>query len=93
MEGIVIKGVNKRIIEIQNIDDGYFERAILIVSEEFTKLPQRELCKKGKEYVDNIMCYGIKKSNKQKNKRILFFKVIAGLIATAGLCVLTVLII
>ena len=51
---ILLKGVNKRVIEINNPDGEYFERAILFVKPEKNETPPEKLSQLAKRYVDNV---------------------------------------
>lgn len=51
---ILLKGVNKRVIEINNPDGEYFERAILFVKPEKNETPPEKLSQLAKSYVDNV---------------------------------------
>lgn len=66
----MVKGVNKNIIEVHDISNEFFEKAILFVKPEYALFDNEKLFKEAKRYVNNAdlnrRC-GVK-SNKGKKK-------------------------
>ncbi|MBZ4670608.1 MAG: hypothetical protein JG769_912 [Oscillospiraceae bacterium] len=50
----MIKGVNKRIVEINNTQNEYFEKAILYIKPEKSSMPQRELSEEAINYLNSL---------------------------------------
>lgn len=50
----MLRGVNKRVIEITSTDSDYFERVILIVKKEHVTMKTALLDKKAQLYVDSL---------------------------------------
>lgn len=50
----MIKGVNKRIVEINNTDNEYFDKAILFVSSDVGEIPPAKLSEYAGNYLDKI---------------------------------------
>ena len=50
----MLKGVNKKVVEVVNLDNEYFERAILFVKAEKRDRDELTLKQKAREYVDSI---------------------------------------
>ncbi len=82
----MLKGVNKRVIEINNPDGEYFERAILFVKPEKFETPPEKLSQLAKSYVDNV------DEKRPERKRIIIAVVsvlmISAVIATLALIIL-----
>ncbi len=47
----MVKGVNKSVIEMNCTDNGYFERAILFVSPEYSHLSQKRISAEAEKFV------------------------------------------
>ena len=60
---VMIKGVNRQIIEITDISSQYYERALLIVKPEFSYVNKTKLEKEARDFLGNV---GIKCGNKKK---------------------------
>ena len=58
--GNMIKGVNKMIVEINNTESEYFDKAILFVSPQMQHLPNKIINKEGKAFINK---FGAVKSN------------------------------
>lgn len=71
----MIKGVNKHIVEINNPQNDYFEKAILYVRSEKLTIPPKELSDEARNYLDSL---GFKK------KRLNWYKILLGITALAG---------
>lgn len=50
----MIKGVNKRVVEITSTDNEYFERAVLYIRPDKLDLPSARLEEEAREYVGRI---------------------------------------
>ena len=86
----MVKGVNKNIIEVHDISNEFFEKAILFVKPEYALFDNEKLFKEAKKYVNNAdlnrRC-GVK-SNKKKKSQTLYKFAYSGAAAmvTAVLC-------
>ena len=77
----MIKGVNKHIVEINNPQNDYFEKAILYVRSEKLTIPPKELSDEALNYLNSL---GFKK------KRINWSKIMLAATGLAGLSVAVV---
>lgn len=79
----MIKGVNKRVIEINNPDSIYFEKAIFYLKPNVRELPSAVTEKEINRFVSELglECYGFKKS---QNTAKIFFTILL-LLAVGGL--------
>lgn len=69
----MIKGVNKKIIEINDTDNIYFEKAILYIRPKMSDIPQNHLIKEANFYLEkNIPDGQHLDSSLNKVKKILF---------------------
>lgn len=50
----MIRGAKKQIIEVLNTENEYFEKAILVVSAEYSELNKGKLDKYAKQYISDI---------------------------------------
>ena len=50
----MVKGVYKRVVEVNEMENDYFERAILVVRPEKNKYSEEKLKSKADEYVKNL---------------------------------------
>ncbi|MEE1279544.1 MAG: hypothetical protein UHH95_01785 [Oscillospiraceae bacterium] len=50
----MIRGVKKQIIEVLNTENEYFERAILVVSDEYSEYERSKLDRRAREYVSSL---------------------------------------
>lgn len=50
----MIRGVKKQIIEVLNTENEYFERAILVVSDEYSEYERSKLDRRAREYVSTL---------------------------------------
>lgn len=50
----MIKGVNKRVVEITSTDNEYFEKAVLYVKADKLNLPSARLEEEAREYIGKI---------------------------------------
>ena len=58
----MLRGVNKRIIEINNVEGGYFDRVLFFVNDEKRSTPDSELNKQAEKYVSDSCSLKYKKS-------------------------------
>lgn len=63
----MIRGVNKKIIEVKNTNNDYFERAILFVKEPKKDVPQKLLEKKADSYIVSLSSFSKEKSAAQNS--------------------------
>lgn len=68
----MIKGVNKRVVEITSTDHEYFEKAVLYVKAEKSGTPAERLGEEAREYLGRIVPV------KRKHEMPLVFKLAAG---------------
>lgn len=86
----MVKGVNKNIIEVHDISNEFFEKAILFVKPEYALFDNEKLFKEAKRYVNNAdlnrRC-GVK-SKRTKKPQLLYRFAYSGAAAmvTAVLC-------
>lgn len=67
----MIRGVNKQIIEINSIESGYFEKAILFVRPEHSNIGQDKLELKANQLLQSLQNSRFPISNRQtKNKAV-----------------------
>ena len=50
----MVKGVNKSVIEMNCLDGGYFERAILFVSPEYSHLSSKRIEVEAKKFISSL---------------------------------------
>ncbi len=93
----MVRGVNKTVIEINNTDSGYIERAILFINPEHSHLSNKRLKAEAKRYVDNLFENeeGTKRLEpdssvvRAKRKKTLLF--LCGLLVIAAAALITIL--
>lgn len=51
----MIKGVNKRVVEITGTDSEYFEKAVLYIKSDKSSLPAEKLNEEAREYLDRLV--------------------------------------
>ncbi len=83
----MIKGVNKRIVEINNTQNEYFEKAILYIKPEKSSLPQRELSEEAINYLNSL---GFKKKSFAWQKLLVALGITLVLSAVAVIILLIV---
>ena len=81
-EGIMIKGVNKRIVEINRTNDEYFDKAILFVSDGVGEVSPKQLSQHAENY--------LKKIGRRKNDTFKFF--FTAIISSSSTLLLTAII-
>lgn len=79
----MIKGVNRKIIEINNTNSKYFEKAILFVSDDFTGESDENLQQQAQIAVDFFAGKFSYKKTKNAKFKILFTSILSALIAGA----------
>ncbi len=62
----MIRGVKKQIIEVLNTDNEYFEKAILVVSDQYSEYERSKLDRRAKEYVSSLSWGTVSDVKKQK---------------------------
>lgn len=62
----MIRGVRKQIIEVLNTENEYFERAILVVSDEYSDCEKIKLDRHAREYISGISWGEISEAKKRK---------------------------
>ncbi len=65
----MIRGVKKQIIEVLNTENEYFEKAILVVSDEYNEYEKNKLNKRAREYVSGLS-WGMITDAKVKKRRL-----------------------
>ena len=50
----MVRGVKKQVIEVLNTENEFFERAILVVSEQYADWEKGRLDRKAKEYIGSV---------------------------------------
>ncbi len=93
----MVKGINRAVIEINDTDNPYIERAILFVNPEFIGADKQITDEKAKKYLAELTLPSYCKKNTQKRtevyKRRLKFIKLASLAAVLLLVVFAMLII
>ncbi len=64
----MIRGVKKQIIEVLNTENEYFEKAILIVSDEYAEYDRIKLKRRAQEFISDISIGYV--SNKKDSKKV-----------------------
>ena len=82
----MLKGVNKQIVEINNPNNEYFEKAILFVKAEKLYLPQEMLSNQAYKYLNTLG-----KPKKYNTGKIVFISVLLLFLAAAVIVTLTLL--
>lgn len=73
----MIRGAKKQIIEVLNTENEYFEKAILVVSAEYSELPRLKLDKYAREYISDINWSQIADENGRKKKSERVFRLLS----------------
>lgn len=76
----MLKGVNKRIVEINNTNNVYFEKAILYVRPDTPELSTKQLAKEA-EYYLNSLCPEISRDGKRFSKKTVITVAVAVFLA------------
>ncbi|MBE6857608.1 MAG: hypothetical protein IJO99_02230 [Ruminococcus sp.] len=84
----MLKGVNKRIIEINNPQSLYFEKAIFYLRPEVRELPAEIAQREVEKYIERT---GISQAERSKRKKIRgIIMAVSGIILAVALIYLTV---
>ncbi len=70
----MLRGVNKKIIEINNVDGGYFDRILFFVNDERRSEPDSVLNKQAEKYVSDSCMLKYKKSFFSKDTAKIIIK-------------------
>lgn len=81
----MLRGVNKKIIEINNVEGGYFDRVLFFVNEERKSEPDSVLSQKAEKFVSDTCSLKYKKSFFHGDKVKVFLKMAFS--AGAGLAI------
>lgn len=87
----MVKGVNKTIIEINNTGNAFFERAILFVDPDFSRMGEKKLHEEAVRFLGQVsegnagFGYLRKKTETKKKKRKILLMSVAGLIVLTAL--------
>lgn len=86
----MIRGVNKKIIEINNVEGGYFDRALFFVKEERRSEPDSVLSNQAEKYITDSCPLKYKKSffGSETAKILLKMAISAGAGLTVGILLL-----
>ena len=86
----MIRGVNKKIIEINNVEGGYFDRVLFFVKEEKRSEPDSVLNNQAENYISDSCSLKYKKSffSGETAKILLKMAISAGAGLTVGILLL-----
>ena len=86
----MIRGVNKKIIEINNVEGGYFDRVLFFVNEEKRSEPDSVLSHQAEKYVSDSCSLKYKKSflSSETPKVLLKMAISAGIGFAVGILLL-----
>ena len=86
----MIRGVNKKIIEINNVEGGYFDRVLFFVKEEKRSEPDSVLNNQAEKYISDSCSLKYKKSffSGETAKILLKMAISAGAGLTVGILLL-----
>lgn len=73
----MIRGAKKQIIEVLNTENEYFEKAILVVSAEYSDTSKAKLDKYAKQYISGINWSQIADEKGKKNKSDRLYKLLS----------------
>ena len=76
----MIKGINRQIIEVTEIGNAYYERALLVVKPEYASLENAKLEREAKKVLKELET----PSSIQKKNRVLYWTVRLGAAAVFG---------
>ena len=51
----MIKGVNKKVVEINNPRSIYFEKAVLYLKPNMSCMPEKLVCREAEEFIDDLV--------------------------------------
>ncbi len=86
----MIKGVNKRVVEITSTDHEYFEKAVLYVKADKSGLPAEKLGEEAQEYLGRIVPVGRKKVFSLAAKLLILSAMLLAVLLIIFLCVCSV---
>ena len=75
----MIRGAKKQIIEVLNTENEYFEKAILVVSAEYSELPKLKIDKYAKQYISDINWSQIADEKETRRRESLGKKLVSAL--------------
>lgn len=81
----MLRGVNKKIIEINNVEGGYFDRVLFFINEDKKSEPDSVLNTQAEKYVSESCGLKYKKSFSAGDSAKIIFKMIVS--AGAGLAI------
>ncbi|MBR5310045.1 MAG: hypothetical protein IKU42_02840 [Oscillospiraceae bacterium] len=86
----MLRGVNKKIIEINNVEGGYFDRVLFFVNEEKRSEPDSVLNNQAEKYVSDSCALKYKKSifSSETPKVLLKMAISAGIGLAVGILLL-----
>ena len=85
----MIKGIKKQMIEVNNIDHPYYERAFLIVKPEYSYFKERILKREAKEVINGFTIPRFKEKRCNILKKVIKMGIAAGI--GAGLTALAMM--
>lgn len=89
----MVKGVNKSVIEMNCLDGGYFERAILFVNPEYSHLSAKRIEAEAKKFISSLDSeLPSKKERGEKRKNTRWKAVMLSLLLSAALLTVALLI-
>lgn len=62
----LIKGVSKRVVEINNPESIYFEKAIFYIKPHMSDMPEKLLAREADEYISELSADGGEKNEKSR---------------------------
>lgn len=84
----MLKGVNRRIIEISNTENKYFERAIVFVKPQYNNSDEAVLKREANGYISSVCKNGDgflrNEAAAKKRKKLLYFLLGVAIIAAAA---------
>ena len=83
----MIKGVNKRVVEITSTDHEFFEKAVLYVKADKSSVPKERINEEAREYLDRIVPVKRKNALSLAAKLVLAACAVFGIIALIYLAV------
>ncbi len=87
----MIRGVNKNIIEVTNTENKYFDKAILFLNPDYSKVSQGKIESEAKKYIKTVA--GGKKSNGFLRKRNRMRRTVALVAIFAAMVLMTLLLV
>lgn len=84
----MIKGVNKKVIEINDTRNIYFEKAVLYVRPEMLDVPQSHLIREASAYMNTEKNGAENLYGKRKIKKVLYFFTAASAVSVIALIII-----